>query len=130
MDILIQLFHEKEIEKILEKCEDVKFAKKDEIRSIIKQLHDAGCDDNLIRYLIMTNPSFITNESSKIKEIINVLSEYGIEDLDLVFYLYPKILNKDAYEIDNFYIKKHQEGYSNDDIKELLEVEPYLIDEK
>ena len=128
MDILKQLFHEKEIEKILEKCEDVKFAKKDEIRSIIKQLLDVGCDNNLIRYLIMTNPNIVTNSSNKIKEIIDVLTEYGIEDLELVFYLYPYILNKDAYEIDNFYIKKHQEGYSNEDIKNILEVEPYLID--
>ena len=128
MDILGQLFHEKELEKLLEKCADIKYLKKEEVRKIILLFKSLNCDDNLIRYFIMNNPFFLLNGYDKLYELISALDEYGVKDLDLTIYLYPNILNKDVYELDNFYIKKHQEGYSNEDINELLEIEPYLID--
>lgn len=128
MDVLMQLFYEKELNKIINDCNELKYAKKEEISKIINYFHEIEFDDNMLRYLILMNPSFLTISSDKIIELIKALKEYGVEDLDMCFYLYPKILNKSVYEIDNFYIKKNQEGYNNDDINTILEVEPYLID--
>ena len=128
MDILLQLFHSKEIEKIIEKCPDVKFVPKENLRNIIKLIADQNCNNNILRYIIMNNPSFLLRDSSEIEELISILKEYGVVDFDLAFTVYPYLLNKSAYEIDNFYIKKHQEGYSNEDISEILEVQGFLID--
>jgi flagellar motor switch protein FliG len=128
MDVLLQLFNDKELDRIIGKCEDIKSTSKEEISNIINYFHELNFDDTYIRFIIMNNPSFLTRSSTKIREIIEALMEYGIEDLDLCIYLYPIILNKSLYEIDNFYIKKHLEGLSNEDINLILETEPYLID--
>ena len=128
MDVLLQLFNDKELDRIISKCEELKSTSKEEISNIINYFHELNFDDTYIRFIIMNNPSFLTRSSTKIKELIEALKEYGIEDLDLCIYLYPEILNKSLYEIDNFYIKKHLEGLSNEDINLLLETEPNLID--
>lgn len=130
MDILKQLFYDKEIDVILSKCDDIKYAKKEEVRKIIKILQDNNCNNKIMRKIIMQNPSFLIRKYEKIKEIIDILKEYGIENIELCFIIYPELLNKSAYEIDNFYIKKHQEGYSNEEINDILETEPYLIDDE
>ena len=128
MDVLLQLFNDKELDRIISKCEELKSTSKEEISNIINYFHELNFDDTYIRFIIMNNPSFLTRSSTKIKELIEALKEYWIEDLDLSIYLYPEILNKSLYEIDNFYIKKHLEGLSNEDINLLLETEPNLID--
>ena len=128
MDILLQLFNDKELDRIISKCDELKSVSKDEISKIINYFHELNFDNTYIRFVIMNNPTFLTRSADRIIEIIEALKEYGIEDIDLCIYIYPLILNKSLYEIDNFYIKKHLEGLSNEDINLLLETEPYLID--
>ena len=129
MDILKQLFHEKEIEKLLEEEPNLKYMDKKDARNIIKILTENKCSNRVLRSLILRNPSFLLRKYSEIKELIDIILEYGIENIDMMFYIYPNILNKSAYEIDNFFIKKHQQGLSNDLICDILEVEPFQIDE-
>ena len=128
MDILLQLFNDKELDRIVDKCEDLKKIKKDDISSIINYFHELNLDDTYIRFIIMNNPTFLTRSSDKLRELIDALKEYGVSDIDLCIYLYPEILNKSVYEIDNFYIKKHIEGLDNEHISLILETEPSLID--
>ena len=130
MDILLQLFHEKEIQKLLEMNPKLKYLKKENTRFMIKFLSDLKCNNRVIRSIIIRNSFFLLRPCSEVDELISILKEYGVENLDMAFYIYPNLLNKNAYEIDNFYIKKRQEGYSNDDINNILEVEPFLIDAK
>ena len=128
MDILLQLFNRKELDRIISKCEDLKKLKKDDISNIINFFHELNFDDTYIRFIIMGNPTFLLRSSDKLRELIDALKEYGVTDVDLCIYLYPEILNKSVYEIDNFYIKKHLEGLDNESINLLLETEPSLID--
>jgi len=126
----MQLFHQKEIDKLLEMNPKLKYLKKENTRFMIKFLSDLGCNNRTIRSIIIRNSMFLLRPCREVDELIGIFKEYGVNNLNMAFYLYPNLLNKDAYEIDNFYCKKRSEGYSNSDINNILEVEPFLIDEE
>ena len=126
----MQLFHQKEINKLLEMNPKLKYLKKENTRFMIKFLSDLNCNNRVIRSIIIRNSMFLLRPCSEVDELICIFKEYGVDNLDMAFYLYPELLNKSAYEIDNFYCKKRAEGYSNEDINNILEVEPFLIDAK
>ena len=75
------------------------------------------------------NPAFLLRSYDSISDLMNCFNEYGIENIDLMLLAYPFLLDKTPYDVDNFYIKKKQEGYSNEDIGNILEVEGCLIEE-
>ncbi|MBQ3307075.1 MAG: hypothetical protein IJG68_02660 [Bacilli bacterium] len=129
MDILSQLFQKFEINRLVLSCPELQFIEKDNTRKILKLLVDNGCSNRVLRSIIIMNPSFLLRSYDSIFDLVKCFNEYGIENIDLMLLTYPFILDKTPYEIDNFYIKKRQEGYSNEDIGNILEVEGALIEE-
>ena len=75
-----------------------------------------GCKDYHIRNIISANPYYLSRSTNDIKQLINKLLSLGIQHLEITFDSNPWLLNKDAYEIDE-YIKDEQfKGLSLDEI--------------
>ena len=55
--------------------------------------------------------------------------ELNITYLNLLFDSNPFLLSKEKFEIKEFVSKKEKEGLTKEDIKDLIESNPYVIDE-
>lgn len=130
MEVLLQLFREEEIKELIKTNEFIEKQSKENISRILKILFDQKCTNNLMRNIIKSNPFVLTRDPDNLEELIYKLKEYGIIHIDIVADTYPYILNKNAYEIDTFFFKKMKEGKNEEEAKEILESEPYLIDEE
>ena len=129
MEILLQLFREEEIKEIVRNNKEIKNLTKEDLRKSIKYLADLGCNNRIMRNIIKSNPFYLTRDMEDVEELIEKIRDYSINHIELMLDTYPFLLNKNAYEIDGFFIKKRQEGLSEEETKELLELEPYLIEE-
>ena len=128
MDILRQLFREEEIKRLVLENDWLKIISKEQIRSILKILSNEKCNNKVLRNIIITYPEVLRKNIDELNELIYILKGYKIIHLEVLFDLYPLFLRKKGYEVDNFFFIKQKEGLKNDEIKKLLEREPYLID--
>lgn len=128
MDSLKQIFREIEIEVILKQNPDIRFAKKEDIRRILKLLSDQKCNHRVMRHILLTNPFVLTRDPNELEELIFKFKEYHVFRLDLVFDGDPYIISKNAFEVDSFFFMKQKEGLSDQDIITLLEKEPYQME--
>ena len=58
-----------------------------------------------------------------------VIYSYGLTNLNLLFEANPFFLNKDLFEIEDFIKLKEQDGLSIEEIVDLIDSNPYAIDE-
>jgi len=118
-----------DINTMLEICPTIKDLTNDEILTNIKILKSINCNDRHIKNIIISNPMYLNRLSDDIIFLINKLKQLNISNINLLFDTNPFLLNKDAYEIDeyiNFEIKK---GKELEDIIDEFESNPYIIDE-
>ncbi len=118
-----------DIYNVIDTNNDIKSLSDNDILLNINKLKNVGCNDNEIRNIIITNPFYLSRFDSDIDRLINKLYSIGLKSLNYVFDSYPFILNKDSYEIDDFIINKLEEGLSMEDVCDLLDSSPYVIDE-
>ena len=130
MEVLLQLFSEDEIKELLQDNEFIPKQSKENLSRILRILSNQKCSNKIMRNVIKSNPYILTRDPDSLEELIYKLKEYGIIHIELLADTYPFILNKNAYEIDTFFFKQIKEGKSEEEAKELLESEPYLIDEE
>ena len=90
-------------------------------------LKKVGCDERIIRNVIMSNESVLSRSVSDLEKLVAKLREIGLTDIVDLIDANPYILNLDAYEIDDYIKKKEEFGESFDEIVDALESEPALF---
>ena len=78
----------------------------------------------------MSNPLYLNRCNEDILNLIKRLYDLKINSLNLLFDSNPWMLNKDAFEIDDFIYKKQQEGIVLEYIIDMLDSNPYIINEE
>ena len=117
MEYLFTLgFNENEIKNIITTNNEVMDLSDKEIKSLVDILINVGCKDYHIKNIINANPYYLSKSTTDINNLISKLLSLGIKHLETTFDSNPWLLNKDAYEIDE-YIKDEQfKGLSLDEI--------------
>ena len=122
-------FSDIEIKNILEIYPEIKNLTDEEILVNIEILKRIECNEKHIKNIISSNPYYLNRGLEDISGLINKLISIGITNVNLLFDSDPYLLNKDAYEIDE-YIKIEQDKVKVlEDIKDEFESNPYIIDE-
>jgi len=120
---------EQDIKFIVEQCPDILEMTNEEIIEKIELLKLIECSDIHIRNIISSNPNYLTRLNKDIIDLINKLSKLGFSCLNLLFDSNPFLLNKDAFEIDDYIKLKLNQGNSLVNIIDEIESNPYIIDE-
>ena len=90
-------------------------------------LKKVGCDERIIRNVVMSNESVLSRSVSDLEKLVAKLREIGLTDIVDLIDANPYVLNLDAYEIDDYIKRKEEFGKSFDDIVDALESEPALF---
>ena len=120
--------NEIDLKDIIETNPEVTELSDDEIKNQIEILKQINCNNDTIKNIIVTNPFYLTRLDDDILKLINKLTSLGINNLNLLFNSNPHLLNKDAFEIDDF-IKEQQTKYTFEEIVDMIDDNPYIIDE-
>ncbi len=126
MDSLLQFLTQEELLEILEENQDIKSLSKEDIEEKIKYLQKLGCKVN---DLLLGNPFYLTRELRDVENLITTLNERNIGSIALLIEAYPNILNKDSYEIIEYFKKKEQEGLTEDEIVNKIEENPSSLED-
>ena len=95
-----------------------------ELTDFLKKI---GCDERIIKNVIMSNENVLSRSVSDLEKLIVKLREIGLTDIVDLLDANPYILNLDAYEIDDYIKEKEESGESFDEIVSALESEPALF---
>jgi hypothetical protein len=96
----------------------------EEITYFLKKI---GCDERIIKNVIMSNEQVLSRSMSDLEKLVAKLREIGLTDIVDLLDANPYILNLDAYEIDDYIKRKEESGESFDEIVDALESEPALF---
>ena len=101
-----------------------------DIKGNIELLKLFGFSLKEIRNIVIANPMFLNNMKKDTLDLLNYLKEeLNITYLNLLFGSNPFLLSKEKFEIKEFVSRKEKEGLTKEDIKDLIESNPYVIDE-
>lgn len=120
---------EEELIELLEQNNKVIKLTEEDLLISINILKNIGCNDLQIKDIITTNPWYLTRFHDDIINLINKLTEFGIDNLDNLFDNYPMLLNKDDFEIQEFIDKCLKNNMDKNDIVDIIENNPYMIGE-
>lgn len=130
MIILFELgISDNDIKNMLELCPAIYNMSDDEIKEKIDILGYIGCNMRHIRNIIVSNPGYFDRINDDIFELINYLKRIGVSNIYLLFDSNPYLLNRDAFEIDEYINNRKGLGMSFEDIMDEIESNPYIIDE-
>jgi hypothetical protein len=96
----------------------------EEITYFLKKI---GCDERIIKNVIMSNEQVLLRSISDLEKLVAKLREIGLTDIVDLLDANPYILNLDAYEIDDYIKRKEESGESFDEIVDALESKPALF---
>jgi hypothetical protein len=96
----------------------------EEITYFLKKI---GCDERIIKNVIMSNEQVLSRSISDLEKLVAKLREIGLTDIVDLLDANPYILNLDAYEIDDYIKRKEESGESFDEIVDALESKPALF---
>lgn len=117
-----------DLKDIIETNPEITKLSDDEIKNQIDILKQINCNNETIKNIIVTNPFYLTRLDDDILKLINKLTSLGLNNLNLLFNSNPYILNKDVFEI-NCFIKEQQTKYTLEEIIDMIDDNPYIIDE-
>lgn len=123
-------FDQDDIKLMLELNPELEEISNDEIQNHINILKAIGCNTNNIIDIAVANPFYLTNLEEDIIELIAKLKSLGFTYLNLLFDSNPFLLNKEAFEIDDYIKQEIKKGKLLEDIVDDFEANPYLIDEE
>ena len=109
-------FNENEIKNIITINNEVMDLSDGEIKSLVDILVNIGCKDYHVRNIISANPYYLSRSVSDVNNLISKLSSLGIKHLETTFDSNPWLLNKDAYEIDEYIEEEKYKGITLDEI--------------
>lgn len=95
---------------------------------LISLLEQINCKEETIKHIILSNPNYLKRDYKDILNLINKLYSLGLTDLYVIFESNPYLLNKDAFEIDEFIEEKLHEGLTLNKIIDIIDSESDLID--
>lgn len=95
-----------------------------ELENKIQVLKSINCTDKQIKNIIVSNPKYLCRSDDDILNLIKKLLKLKMTNINLLLDSNPYLLNKDAYEIDEF-IKQNNIS----DIVNELEINPFIMDE-
>lgn len=118
-----------EIKDMIEICPEILQLSKEEIHNNIDLLKRLECNERYIKNIIISNPFYLNRTIDDITKLINKFIQIGVTNIDMLLDSNPFILNKDAYEIDEYIDIEKNEGKNLEDIVNEFESNPYIIDE-
>ena len=117
MEYLFDLgFSENEIKNIIITNNEVMDLNAKEIKALVDILVNVGCKGYHIKNIISANPYYLSRSTTDANNLINKLLSLGIVHLETTFDSNPWLLNKDAYEIDEYISNKQSKGLSLEEI--------------
>ena len=117
MEYLFNLgFNENEIKSMVSINSEILDLSIEEIKALVDILENIGCKDYHIKNIITANPYYLSRSTTDINNLINKLLSLGITRLETTFDSNPWLLNKDAYEIDEYIREEQSKGLSLEDI--------------
>jgi len=123
-------FNDKDIELMIEINDEILDLSNNEIKEKTDILKSINCDEEQIKNILVSNPLYLNRCNEDILNLIKRLYDLKINSLNLLFDSNPWMLNKDAFEIDDFIYKKQQEGIVLEYIIDMLDSNPYIINEE
>ena len=103
MEYLFNLgFNENEIKGMVSINSEILDLSIEQIKGLVDILENIGCKDYHIKNIITANPYYLSRSTTDINNLINKLLSLGITRLETTFDSNPWLLNKDAYEIDEY----------------------------
>ena len=120
---------EKEIIDMINQCNEIKDLSRFEIDKKIDILKQINCSERHIKNIIISNPYYLNRMYEDIIKLINKLKDLGFECINILFDSNPYILNKDAYEIDNYIKEQIDNGRTIEEIVDDLNSNPYMFEE-
>lgn len=115
-------FSEEDIKELLEINPELSSLSYEEIVDIVEVLKDINCDDKIIKNIIMSNPLYLNRCTGDVKALINKLESLGIQRLDITFDSNPWLLNKDAFEIDDYIEEEKRLGKDLEEIIDAIDM--------
>lgn len=117
MEYLFNLgFNEDEIKDIITTNNEVMDLSDEVIKPLVDILVNVGCKDYHIKNILIANPYYLSRSTTDVNNLINKLLLLGIMHLETTFDSNPWLLNKDAYEIDEYISNKQSKGLSLEEI--------------
>lgn len=120
---------EEEILQIFETCKNLKNIPEEDLIINIEILKQIGCKEKHIRNILITNPDYLLKDKEDIILLINKLNQLNITHLYLLINSNPFLLTLEPFELEEFISQKQKEGKTLEDIKNLIENNPYIIEE-
>ena len=115
---------------MLELNPEIVYLDPEEIKYNLDILKAIGCSSSDIVNIIVANPFYLTKAAEDIIELIAKFKAFNFSNLNLLFDSNPFLLNKDAFEIDDYVKKELAKNKELENIIDELETNPYLIDEE
>ena len=122
MDVLIRYgFSIEEIKNMMDTNDSIDSVPDQDIYELIEILEKVGCSEKQIKNIFLCNPFYLTRKTFDVHNLIKKLYEVGCRTLSFVFDSNPYLLNTQDEEIEAFVLKKVHEGYSKEEIIDLIE---------
>lgn len=130
MKILYKLgLSDYDIKNMIELCPDLNDITDQNIITNINILTSIKCSEKHTKNILLSNPFYLTRDDDDILSLIKKLNELNISNINLLLDSNPFLLNKNAYEIDDYIKKELKSGKDLEEIIDEFESNPYIIDE-
>ena len=80
----------------------------------------------MIKNILISNPNYLSRTKEDVVNLINELLSLGINDLNILFDTNPYLLDLDDFDIEDY---KLEHNYSNEELVNLLEGDPFIFSE-
>lgn len=128
MEILFNLgLTEENIREMLEISPFIKNLPEEDIAINIEILNQIGCKRRHIKNIIIANPNYLLEDKDEILEIITILNNLHFTHLYLLLDTNPFLLTTSKKDIESFIKTQKQNGLTDNNIKDLIENDPYII---
>lgn len=111
---------EEEIRNVIEINPDMINMNEETIENI-QFLKNIECNDRQMKNIITCNPFYLSRSRDDLNCLISKLKHLGITNLNIIFDSNPWLLNKDAFEIDEYIEKKISQGMSRGEAIDLID---------
>ncbi len=125
MEKLVELgISEEELKSMLELNANI--LEEPELNILIDILYLIKCDERMIKNILISNPNYLSRTKEDVVNLINELLSLGINDLNILFDTNPYLLDLDDFDIEDY---KLEHNYSNEELVNLLEGDPFIFSE-
>lgn len=125
MEKLVELgISEEELKSMLELNANI--LDEPELNILIDILYLIKCDTRMIKNILISNPNYLSRTKEDVVGLINELLSLCLNDLNILFDTNPYLLDLDDFDIEDY---KLEHNYSNEELVNLLEGDPFIFSE-